>query len=92
MTNLVHEVGRVTYTDPTTARLVVADFRAIPLLGERQTDQAPACQLKNKPAELPASVTDGPPDAPRAGGHPRGTRPASRAAVCHIRQLTYREP
>ena len=46
MTNLVHEVGRVTYTDPTTARLVVADFRAIPLLGERQTVQAPACQLK----------------------------------------------
>ena len=30
MANLVHEVGRATYTDPTTARLVVADFRAIP--------------------------------------------------------------
>ena len=30
MANLVREVGRVTYTDPTTARLVVDDFMAIP--------------------------------------------------------------
>ena len=53
MTNLVHEVVRVTCTDPTTARLVVADFRETPLLGERQADQAPACQLKiTKPNSL----------------------------------------
>ena len=46
MANLVHEVGRVTYTDPTTARLVVADFLAIPLTTERQAAQSPARQLK----------------------------------------------
>ena len=37
---------KVTYTDPATARLVVADFGVIPLLGERRAAQAPTWQLK----------------------------------------------
>ena len=46
MTNMVGEVGQATYTDPTTAGLVAAGFRAIPLLRDRQADQVPAWQLK----------------------------------------------
>ena len=37
---------RVTYTDPTTARLVVADFGEIPLATEHQAAQAETWQLK----------------------------------------------
>ena len=47
MTNLVREVGQVTYTDPAIARVVVVEnYGVIPLLGERRAAQAPARQLK----------------------------------------------
>ena len=91
MTNLVCMVGRVTYTDPTTARLVVDDFRAIPLIGERQADQARACRLKitklnSLHQSLMARQMRREPEAIRAA-----LAPASRAAVCHIRPLTHWE-